>query len=54
MHDSTKGYTHGCIEVDPRFFSILRSYVNKTKKKRLYLQVDYGAGGSTYGGTKKP
>ena len=25
LHDSTKGFTHGCIEIEPRFFARLRT-----------------------------
>lgn len=32
LHDSTKGYSHGCIEIESLFFSKLRAFI-KTKKK---------------------
>jgi hypothetical protein len=46
LHDSTKGYSHGCIEVDPRFFLRLRGYVklpsqSRGGRTRLYLKVKY-------------
>lgn len=50
LHDSTKGYSHGCIEVAPRFFDHLRTYVKHTRKKRLTLVVKY-ASSSTRGDT---
>lgn len=52
LHDSTKGYSHGCIEVERRFFELLRGYIktNKVKKKYLYLTVKYTTQ-TTNGGT---
>jgi hypothetical protein len=52
QHDSTKGYSHGCIEVDGKLFPILRSY-GRTGKKVLILRVKYAPGRITYGGTLK-
>ncbi|MEJ2590099.1 MAG: DUF2778 domain-containing protein [Candidatus Thiodiazotropha sp.] len=52
IHDSTKGYSHGCIEVETRIFPLLRRYRNSTHKQRLLLSVTYPSGGSTYGGTR--
>lgn len=52
LHDSRKGYSHGCIEVEASFFMRLRGYVKSKKKNRLTLKIKY-AGESTYGGTKK-
>jgi hypothetical protein len=58
IHDSTKGYSHGCIEVEPRFFSVLRALVKtrlehqRGRVERLLLQVSYSPGPSTNGGTK--
>jgi hypothetical protein len=52
LHDSTKGYTHGCIEVDGAFFSTLRAFVRRTKKQRLPLKVEYKHA-TTYGGTRR-
>ncbi len=60
LHDSTKGYTHGCIEVDPRFFTRLRQYATdeaakKHGRKWLILKVKYPSSlASTYGGTAVP
>lgn len=54
LHNSTKGYTHGCIEVEPRFFRILEVYSKKhyPKVKYLVLQVAYAAKDTdTFGGT---
>lgn len=53
LHDSTKGFSHGCIEIDTTFFATLKAFVRASKKKRLHLQIKY-VGGSTYGGTKTP
>ena len=60
LHDSTKGFSHGCIEVDPKFFLKLRAFVKlpsnlRGEKKHLYLKVKYpSAHASTYGNTKLP
>lgn len=52
LHDSIKGYSHGCIETEGTFFTMLRKFMSEqTRKKRLYLKVKY-TGDSTYGGTK--
>jgi hypothetical protein len=53
LHDSTKGYTHGCIEVEGRFFTKLRRFAQSRKVTLLYLTVAY-AHASTYGGTYIP
>ncbi|HTN76402.1 MAG TPA: tlde1 domain-containing protein [Pirellulaceae bacterium] len=60
LHDSTKGFSHGCIEIDTSFFSSLRAYAAKNGKtsKVVKLIVDYGPdaltkGVSTLGSTKK-
>lgn len=52
LHDSVKGYSHGCIEVDTKIFKHLRQYHNSSKKSTLILQVKYIAGRATNGGTK--
>jgi|688.fasta_scaffold729437_1 hypothetical protein len=59
LHDSTKGYSHGCIEVQTAFFTSLRDFSKKNSKRHfLILEVNYGphsltgAGVSTYGDTK--
>lgn len=52
IHDSTKGYSHGCIEVEGRLFAMLRQFRNSTHKTRLLISVAYPPGGSTYGGTR--
>lgn len=60
LHDSVKGYSHGCIEVDPSFFTKLREFTKQEAPKRggrrhLYLKVTYPSKtASTYGGTKVP
>lgn len=51
LHDSTKGYSHGCIEVEGRFFVKLYAYAkNHPQRPRLHLLVRY-TGDTTYGGT---
>ncbi|WP_019606041.1 tlde1 domain-containing protein [Teredinibacter turnerae] len=52
LHDSTKGYSHGCIEVETKIFEYLRKYHSVSKKQYIILQVRYVAGRSTNGGTK--
>jgi hypothetical protein len=56
LHDSTKGYTHGCIEIDTHFFERLRLHaaaaVQLGVKKILLLKVAYPAkDATTNGGT---
>lgn len=57
IHDSTKGYTHGCIEVEPRFFEVLRHFISTMHsphgkaRDRLNLLVKYLPGQTTSGGT---
>lgn len=51
LHDSTKGYSHGCIEVEGAFFQALAFYV-KSSSRALTLKVKY-LSESTYGGTRK-
>lgn len=58
LHDSTKGFSHGCIEVETAFFASLRDFATKNpKKKSIILKVDYGPsslknpGVSTFGQT---
>jgi hypothetical protein len=58
LHDSTKGFSHGCIEVDPLFFSKLRAFIKQPVKQRgktsMVLHVKYPSStAGTYGGTKK-
>ena len=52
MHDSRKGFSHGCIEVESRIFSLMRNYNKTTKKTKLVLKVTYAKGRPTNGGTK--
>ena len=58
LHDSAKGYTHGCIEVERRFFADLRAFAASEagkRKKLLSLKVEYPSkNASTYGGTWDP
>jgi len=51
LHDSTKGYSHGCIEVEGRLFALLRGYARSSGRNALILQVAYAAGRPTNGGT---
>ncbi len=53
LHDSTKGYSHGCIEVSPSFFQHLRNFVKSSRLRRLTLVVKY-THATTYGGTLRP
>jgi hypothetical protein len=53
IHDSHKGFTHGCIEVESAFFTKLRAFAAKTGQKLfLGLKVAYATPStSTNGGT---
>ncbi len=51
LHDSAKGFSHGCIEVETKFFTRLKSYASKRVKNRLKLIIKYSHI-STYGGTR--
>ncbi|WP_151637642.1 L,D-transpeptidase family protein [Noviherbaspirillum aerium] len=52
LHDSTKGYSHGCIEVEGTFFHSLRHYAGATRQSYLVLRVKYVSGRPTNGGTR--
>jgi hypothetical protein len=52
LHDSIKGYSHGCIEVETRLFPFLRDHHKVTKKNIAIIKVVYTAGRHTNGGTK--
>jgi len=52
LHDSTKGFSHGCIEVDTKIFSLFRDFSKMSKKDTLILKVQYMVGRDTNGGTK--
>ena len=52
LHDSTKGYSHGCIEVENRIFPLLRAFNKSTNKNTIILKVKYNKGVVTNGGTK--
>lgn len=54
LHDSTKGYSHGCIEIEGAFFETLRKYAEDHPRQKLYMEVDYKDGRKTNGGTKNP
>jgi hypothetical protein len=50
LHDSQKGYTHGCVECEQDFFDILLDY--QKENNLIEVQVDYETPAtSTYGGT---
>lgn len=56
LHDSIKGYSHGCIEVESLFFDELRGFLWELEKKKqrrthLSLEVRYVPGQKTNGGT---
>ena len=51
LHDSTKGYSHGCIEVEGRIFKALRDHNKLQNKNTIIIKVKY-KGVSTNGGTK--
>ena len=53
LHDSTKRFSHGCIEVEQRFFDTLRVHIKSSKNKKLYLKIQYTPGLNTYGDTLK-
>ena len=52
LHDSTKGFSHGCIEVETKLFPLLRAFHKKTNKTSIVLKVAYVKGRETNGGTK--
>jgi hypothetical protein len=56
IHDSHKGYTHGCVEVAPQFFHDLRRFAAKHHwRGTLVLKVRYPkADSSTHGDTDRP
>ena len=52
FHDSKKGYTSGCHEVESRFFDDLKKYI-KSGNTTIKVMVSYTKDQSTYGGTDK-
>lgn len=52
IHDSSKGFSHGCIEVERRFFSTLRARATTNLTGYFLLHVRYVAGRVTNGGTR--
>lgn len=50
LHDSTKGYSHGCIEVETNLLKELKQHSIRTGLSRILLQVKY-EGKTTYGKT---
>jgi len=54
LHDSTKGFSHGCIETGTGLFDQLRTY-RAAGNKSIEVMVKYQSGTtSTYGATDKP
>jgi hypothetical protein len=55
LHDSTKGFSHGCIETETRFFEFLIRLVKSRPRLTVTLHVSYpdGAMTRTYGGTNQ-
>jgi len=55
FHDSKKGYTHGCEEVETKFFDDLKEFLKKNPNiKRMDVKVKYdNQNQSTYGETDK-
>jgi RHS repeat-associated protein len=50
LHDSTKGFTHGCIETESGLFDQLKDY--QKDNKSIDVMIDYPKGSSsTYGDT---
>ncbi len=59
IHDSVKGYSHGCIEVEGEFFVRLRKFADLVARKKvdptMPVTVDYrSATMATYGYTDQP
>lgn len=52
IHDSSKGYSHGCIEIDRGFFVSLRARSAVNRTGYLTLRVKYVLGRPTNGGTR--
>ena len=54
LHDSQKGYTHGCTEVEAKLFDKLNEYRNNGNT-RIDVIINYGnnQNHSTNGGTKR-
>jgi hypothetical protein len=53
LHDSQKGYTHGCTEVDGKLFDQLKDFRSQGNTK-IDVIIDYPAANhKTNGGTKK-
>lgn len=51
LHDSTKGFSHGCIEVEGRIFALLRAHARQSGRNAMLLKVAYVADRATNGGT---
>lgn len=53
IHDSAKGFSHGCIEVEASFFPALRAFAKAHQRSRIKLRVKYSGSATTNGGTKQ-
>jgi len=51
LHDSTKGYSHGCIEVEGRIFPLLQTYARGSRSATMIIKVEYVNDRATNGGT---
>ena len=51
LHDATRGYSQGCIEVEGRIFPLLRTYARGGKRASLVIKVEYAGDGPADGGT---
>ncbi|MCR4737374.1 MAG: L,D-transpeptidase family protein [Bacteroidales bacterium] len=52
IHDSEKGFTHGCIEIEKEFFNDLMEYGDDNSKIDVIIEYP-GPDHNTNGGTKK-
>lgn len=43
LHDFTKGFNHGCIEVEARIFPLLRTYARSSQRPAMIIKVEYVA-----------
>ncbi|MBO9356839.1 DUF2778 domain-containing protein [Bordetella petrii] len=51
LHDSTKGYSHGCIGVEGRIFPLLRTYARGSRSATMIIKVEYVNDRAADGGT---
>lgn len=52
LHDSIKGFSHGCIEVEQRIFPLLLGFARSSGRSTVLLRVEYVGNRATNGGTK--